>query len=601
MSSPLNITAAPLNPGTGSSQDKATEKAFQKGLAQGKQAGVIQGFRQGLSYVRTSLDPMAKAPLHIFPRGFVGWPRLTPFLDLAFEHQNNARPPWTKPEVIGTFPIPGQRTPTPDFTSDQNGLNFPETGEFYLHTTAGSFKILILDKGVSPDDRAFSVAAFISRNSVHSRADHRLLLPNYEGWYYHRPDRLLSKFFNSDQPLFLHCGGITEFANYVLQTLGYKVRRIRIGDEGVSKKRHYISGVWLPQRKKWAAIDCDRGAAFVDEHDQPLSIDEVAQKLSSNDSSLVIKDIASKPNLPDAYQLIYHDLTWRPDLNQGKRLDDMVQYREFMADCLQVWREADYDCNFSWVSAGPTKTAPAQPAPVKLHPVDDRPNPAPPQNQWTGWWLNQVLAGMDQGVAHPTLGKNIKDPERWNATGKTWFNKLVELGLKPHNVCVDYGCGSLRLGKHLIPFLNSGNYWGVDITDRFYSDGIEMIDQSILEGKSPHFGVINPQILDQLRQCHPDFIVSLAVVIHIHPQEMDGYLDNIISIMQEKTLFAATIECSDQVKQYSSRSFAYTCDYFTRRIAALGGQCEFEFVGKTLHQRLGTSLETYNMFIRKTS
>jgi hypothetical protein len=41
--------------------------------------------------------------------------------------------------------------------------------------------------------------------------------------------------------------------------------------------------------------------------------------------------------------------------------------------------------------------------------------------------------------------------------------------------CVDFGCGSLRLGQHAIRYLDRSNYWGVDLTDSFIRAGIDLL------------------------------------------------------------------------------------------------------------------------------
>jgi len=50
----------------------------------------------------------------------------------------------------------------------------------------------------------------------------------------------------------------------------------------------------------------------------------------------------------------------------------------------------------------------------------------------------------------------------WEKIGFDQFEYLKREGLNPAHRLVDIGCGALRLGVHLIPFLDPGNYFGVD-------------------------------------------------------------------------------------------------------------------------------------------
>jgi len=50
----------------------------------------------------------------------------------------------------------------------------------------------------------------------------------------------------------------------------------------------------------------------------------------------------------------------------------------------------------------------------------------------------------------------------WDEIGKLQFEFLVSQGLAPHHVLLDIACGSLRGGVHFIPYLEPGNYLGID-------------------------------------------------------------------------------------------------------------------------------------------
>jgi hypothetical protein len=42
------------------------------------------------------------------------------------------------------------------------------------------------------------------------------------------------------------------------------------------------------------------------------------------------------------------------------------------------------------------------------------------------------------------------------------FGLLTTIGLRQNHKLVDIGCGSLRIGRLLIPYLNVGNYSGIE-------------------------------------------------------------------------------------------------------------------------------------------
>jgi SAM-dependent methyltransferase len=65
---------------------------------------------------------------------------------------------------------------------------------------------------------------------------------------------------------------------------------------------------------------------------------------------------------------------------------------------------------------------------------------------------------VDPGWHRRTIG----NPSLWDALGSLQFEYLVEQGLAPHHAFLDVGCGPLRGGIHFIPYLDAGNYYGVD-------------------------------------------------------------------------------------------------------------------------------------------
>lgn len=54
------------------------------------------------------------------------------------------------------------------------------------------------------------------------------------------------------------------------------------------------------------------------------------------------------------------------------------------------------------------------------------------------------------------------DPEAWYGIGRHQYHFLISEGLSHDHKFLDIACGSLRLGQYLIPFLDVGNYFGIE-------------------------------------------------------------------------------------------------------------------------------------------
>ena len=66
----------------------------------------------------------------------------------------------------------------------------------------------------------------------------------------------------------------------------------------------------------------------------------------------------------------------------------------------------------------------------------------------------------------------VGPPRDYDLVSAMVFNLLTCLGLRQDQKVIDIGCGSLRIGRLLIPYLNAGNYVGVEPNQWLVEDGI---------------------------------------------------------------------------------------------------------------------------------
>lgn len=73
----------------------------------------------------------------------------------------------------------------------------------------------------------------------------------------------------------------------------------------------------------------------------------------------------------------------------------------------------------------------------------------------------------------------------WDELGRLQYDFLVSEGLKPSDVLVDVGCGCLRAGVHLAPYLDRGHYLGMDRDPNYLATGRKMLGRKLLWSKAP--------------------------------------------------------------------------------------------------------------------
>src|SRR5438045_5934213 len=105
--------------------------------------------------------------------------------------------------------------------------------------------------------------------------------------------------------------------------------------------------------------------------------------------------------------------------------------------------------------------------------------------------------GLKPGDAH--YRACVGPSEDYDLIAAMAFNLLTTVGLRQHHSLLDVGCGSLRIGRVLIPYLNRGKYVGVEPNEWLVEEGIRReLGQSLVEIKGPTFLFTNsPESITQ--------------------------------------------------------------------------------------------------------
>ena len=128
-----------------------------------------------------------------------------------------------------------------------------------------------------------------------------------------------------------------------------------------------------------------------------------------------------------------------------------------------------------------------------------------PSKNFSDYFAEIVRPGLQRGQAHPTLGRNLSGSAFGEAAGKM-LKMLIANGLNKDDVCVDYGCGTLRVGVHVIKYLQRGAYWGLDVDDAVLEEGRKLVGNSLLTDKAPHLHVISPRSIAETAAAKPKII-----------------------------------------------------------------------------------------------
>jgi cyclopropane fatty-acyl-phospholipid synthase-like methyltransferase len=182
-------------------------------------------------------------------------------------------------------------------------------------------------------------------------------------------------------------------------------------------------------------------------------------------------------------------------------------------------------------------------------------NPTGTFEQFYADSVAQALAGEK---VHSSLGPAIK-PGRLE-TARRIVRAWRSYGLRPSDNVVDYGCGTLRLGRILIEFLDADRYVGLDIDDRILDAGRSQLSADLIASKRPRLEVISAESLRRTAAWGPKWVCSKGVLQHVPPTELDRFFDNLswLVLAGATGLFVVKIYATSE--QLSSKTWAYALD-----------------------------------------
>lgn len=139
----------------------------------------------------------------------------------------------------------------------------------------------------------------------------------------------------------------------------------------------------------------------------------------------------------------------------------------------------------------------------------------------------------------------VGPPAQWDFMGSTQFRLLTTLGLREHHRLLDLGCGSLRAGRLLIPYLNAGGYCGIEPNMWLVEDAIAAeIGAETIARKQARFS--DSAHFDAAGFGTPfDFIVAQSIFSHAGPDMLAEALPRLAAALAPGGLILATFLCHD--------------------------------------------------------
>lgn len=139
----------------------------------------------------------------------------------------------------------------------------------------------------------------------------------------------------------------------------------------------------------------------------------------------------------------------------------------------------------------------------------------------------------------------VGPPDQYDFMGGTQFALLFLLGLREHHKVLDFGCGSLRAGRLLIPYLEAGNYYGIEPNAWLIEDALKRQLGGMERLKTPRFSNSDRFEADVFGDSF-DFIVAQSIFSHSGPALTKRALVSFARVLAPNGLCAATFIEGDE-------------------------------------------------------
>ena len=149
-------------------------------------------------------------------------------------------------------------------------------------------------------------------------------------------------------------------------------------------------------------------------------------------------------------------------------------------------------------------------------------------------------------VDHRTFVAWTPNPWDGDRHGKDVLELLVRHGLKPSHRLLDFGCGSLRVGRWLIEYLDADKYMGIDPEKWLIEAAKEHeVPAEVWEAKRPRFDYNAEWILNVFGFSF-DYVVVSDIAVHAAHWHINKIIQGMASVLAPEGIGLVNIIIPDE-------------------------------------------------------
>lgn len=189
--------------------------------------------------------------------------------------------------------------------------------------------------------------------------------------------------------------------------------------------------------------------------------------------------------------------------------------------------------------------------------------------------------GLGLKPGDPHYRAYVGPPEDYDLIAAMTFNLLTTLGLRQHHSLLDIGCGSLRIGRLLIPYLNRGKYFGIEPAEWLVAEGIKQeLGEAVVQTKLPTFFFSDsPETIVQAKVPF-DFALAQSIFSHCGLDLIKDWLSAVSRSLAPDGVLLATFLPGDEDTPQTGWVYPECVNYrpITLERAAAQANLQFEIL-----------------------
>jgi SAM-dependent methyltransferase len=197
------------------------------------------------------------------------------------------------------------------------------------------------------------------------------------------------------------------------------------------------------------------------------------------------------------------------------------------------------------------------------------------------WWCERARRG-DPGLGLKPGDRHhrayVGPPEDYDLVSAMVFNLLTCIGLRQHHRVLDVGCGSLRAGRLLIPYLGRGNYIGIEPNRWLVREGIDNeLGRDLVRLRQPRFS-----FRDSMEEFEValelDYAIAQSIFSHCGQDLIRRWLSQLAAHLKGSGALVATFVSGPADHQGGGWVYPGCVSYRPETMAALAAEAGLGFM-----------------------